>query len=46
MLQPPSARTGFVMDRWFSSPARSLVTAVVIASAFGVIITLIAALER
>jgi hypothetical protein len=33
------------MNYWFSSPGRSIVTAVVVASAFGVIVALIAWLE-
>jgi hypothetical protein len=33
------------MNHWFSSPGRSIVTAVVVASAFGVIVALIAWLE-
>lgn len=33
------------MHQWFSTPGRSIVTAVVVASAFGVVVALIAWLE-
>lgn len=34
------------MHGWFSSPTRSIVTAVAVASAFGAIVALIAVLEQ